>query len=408
MNLPRWRQGTGDAVLRIALVKSVGDTGISLRGAAERETEATRRVDWQGDSLQGNPIPKPEGRLDLYRRTRYFPALDGLRAFCVTIVMFNHMHVPQPRIFYGPLGVEGFFVLSGFLITMLMLREQHEHGRISLTAFYTRRFFRIIPVYFFTLLLYGVVVWGVHDSVKMAQYKASLPWLLTFMEEFRSAAAGNVVGHAWSLSVEEKFYLVWPLLVLLLIPFRGRKLLGLAGVAVLVMLLPYPHYVSYGTLLMGSLLAVALSNQAHWTFLRRIPAIPDAVLLLILAAAYLSFNYRKNGNMLLFGGAFTLLLASLVLRRGWVRKLLEHPALVFVGRCSYSFYLIHVLAIDLVEKELGRLVTLNWVNVLVVSFVVSLAAASLMHVAIELPCIALGRRLSKRLAHSEPTSPVVA
>jgi len=140
MNLPRWRQGTGDAVLRIALVKSAGDTGISLRGAAERETEATRRVDWQGDSLQGNPIPKPEGRLDLYRRTRYFPALDGLRAFCVTIVMFNHMHVPQPRIFYGPLGVEGFFVLSGFLITMLMLREQHEHGRISLTAFYTRRF----------------------------------------------------------------------------------------------------------------------------------------------------------------------------------------------------------------------------------------------------------------------------
>jgi peptidoglycan/LPS O-acetylase OafA/YrhL len=249
-------------------------------------------------------------------------------------------------------------------------------------------------------------LWLVHDPIKTAQYKASLPWLLTFMEEFRPLAAGNVMGHAWSLAVEEKFYLLWPLLVLLLIPFRGRKLVWLAGICGLVLLLPDPHYISYGTLLMGALLAIALSTQAHWGFLQRIPAIPDAVLLVILAAAYVSFDFRRDGTMLLFGGAFTLLLASLVLRRGWVRKFLEHPVLVFVGRRSYSFYLIHVLAIDLVEKVLQRFVALNWINVLAVSFVVSLAVASLMHVAIELPCISLGRRLSKRLAHSEPVSPM--
>jgi peptidoglycan/LPS O-acetylase OafA/YrhL len=81
---------------------------------------------------------------------------------------------------------------------------------------------------------------------------------------------------------------------------------------------------------------------------------------------------------------------------------------VFVGRRSYSFYLIHVLAIDVVEKVLGRFVTPNWANVVAVAFVVSLAGASLMHVAIELPCIALGRRLSKRLSHSEPISPMAA
>ena len=199
---------------------------------------------------------------------------------------------------------------------------------------------------------------------------------------------------------------MWPLLVLLLIPFRGRKLVWLAAIAVLVLMLPSPHYVSYGTLLMGSLLAVALSTQARWTFLQRMPAIPDFVLLLILAAAYASFNYQHPGTMLLFGGAFALLVASLVLRRGWVRTLLEHPALVFVGRRSYSFYLVHVLAIDLADKVLVRFVSLNWMNVLALAFVVSLAGASLMHVAIELPCIALGRRLSKQLAHSEPVSPV--
>jgi peptidoglycan/LPS O-acetylase OafA/YrhL len=349
-------------------------------------------------------MTEPKGSLALYDRTRYFPALDGLRALFVTLVMFNHVHVATPAHINGPLGVEGFFVLSGFLITMLLLREQDEHHRISLEAFYIRRFFRIIPVYLFALLLYGVVVWAMHDAVKIAQYKVSLPWLLTFMEEFRPAAAGSGMGHTWSISVEEKFYLVWPLLMILLLPFRGRKLVFLGGIAVLVMLLPHPHYISYGSLLMGAVLAIALSRQANWTILRRLPAVPDVVLLVILAAAYLSFNFGTNGNALWFSGSITLLLASLVTREGRTRKFLEQPALVFVGRRSYSFYLIHVFAIDLAEKVLTRYGALNWVTVLAMAFVVSLAAASLMHVAIELPCIAAGRRLSKRLAHSEPVS----
>ena len=99
-----------------------------------------------------------------------------------------------------------------------------------------------------------------------------------------------------------------------------------------------------------------------------------------------------------------MLVASLVLRTGITRKLLENPALVFVGKRSYSFYLIHILAIDLVEKILGRFVTLNVVNVVGFAFVLSLAGASLMHIFIELPCIALGRRLTKRFAHHEPVS----
>jgi peptidoglycan/LPS O-acetylase OafA/YrhL len=341
----------------------------------------------------------------LFHNTRYFPSLDGMRALFVTLVMFNHVHVRTPWGMHAPLGVIGFFVLSGFLITTLMLREKEKYGRISLKAFYARRFFRIVPVYFFTILLYAGVLWRLHDRLKTASFESSLPWLLTFMEEYRTAAAGNVMGHAWSLGVEEKFYLFWPLLIVLMIPFRGRKAVLLAAVAVGVLLFPYPYYISYGSLLIGAVLAIALDKQASWNFLHRIPAVPDVVILIVLIAAYASFNRDTNGNSLLFAGAVALLIASLVLRTGLVRRVLENPVFVFVGKRSYSFYLIHVLAIDFVEKVLAQFVTLNWANVIVVAFLVSLAVASSMHIAIELPCISLGRRLTKRFAHHEPVSP---
>lgn len=340
-----------------------------------------------------------------FHNTRYFPSLDGMRALFVTLVMFNHVHVPTPRVMHPSVGVTGFFALSGFLITTLMLREKERYGRISLKAFYTRRFFRIVPVYLFTILLYAGALWGLHDPLKTAQYKASLPWLLTFMEEYRTAAAGNVMGHAWTLGVEEKFYLFWPLLIVLMIHLRGRKAVLLTAVAVGVLLFPYPYYISYGCLLIGAVLGIALDKQASWNFLHRIPSVPDVVILIVLIAVYAPFSQDTNGNSLLFAGVMALLIASLVLRTGLVRTVLENPVFVFVGKRSYSFYLIHVLAINLVEKVLARFMTLNWANVIGVAFLVSLAGASLMHIAIELPCISLGRKLTRRFAHHEPVSP---
>jgi peptidoglycan/LPS O-acetylase OafA/YrhL len=156
--------------------------------------------------------------------------------------------------------------------------------------------------------------------------------------------------------------------------------------------------------LIGAVLALVLSKHPERTVLHRIPPVPDIVLLVIVVFGYLMFNWAQNGNALLFSAAVALLIASLVTRKGYVRSLLEHPALVFVGKRSYSFYLIHVLAIDVVESVLGRFVTLNWAWVVGVAFVLSLAGASLMHSFIELPCIALGRRLTERFARHEPVS----
>jgi peptidoglycan/LPS O-acetylase OafA/YrhL len=146
------------------------------------------------------------------------PSLDGWRALAILLVLGNHMaftsHVPLAvangafTFFHGDLGVRIFFVLSGFIISLLLLEEGHAHGTVSLAKFYTRRVFRIFPVYFAYLLVLGALALAglYHDTASS--------WIgcLTFTR--------NLVGHGdsgtthfWSLAIEEQFYLVWPLLV---------------------------------------------------------------------------------------------------------------------------------------------------------------------------------------------------
>src|SRR5260370_42711082 len=110
--------------------------------------------------------------------------------------MFNHVHAVVPPWIFGWLGVDVFFVLSGFLITTLLLREKLRKGSISLRGFYTRRFFRIVPVYLFTVCMYFVAVHASRDFVKLGQFNAALPWLLSFLPENRPAAAANHLRHA--------------------------------------------------------------------------------------------------------------------------------------------------------------------------------------------------------------------
>jgi peptidoglycan/LPS O-acetylase OafA/YrhL len=321
--------------------------------------------------------------------------------------MFNHIHVRIPPWVVAYLGVDVFYVLSGFLITTLMLREDEKTGRISLKAFYTRRVLRIVPVYYFTILLYFFAVHFQHDVARIAEYKIALPWLLTFMAEYRPLAAGNLLGHAWTLAIEEKFYIFWPLLVVLLLPFRGRKVLPLFLLPIVVSFFRWPLNRSYEALLIGATLAIALSTKAHWAWVRRMPAVPDAVLLLFVAVTYVLNGLTRHYSTL-FDAAVALMIASLVLRRGLLRSALENRVLVFVGRRSYALYLVHVLMLDATETYLARWTHLKWLNVMAVAFSLSLALASAMHVAIEVPCIAVGRRLSRRFAHSEPVSQAVS
>ncbi|HET6312879.1 MAG TPA: acyltransferase, partial [Chloroflexia bacterium] len=152
-------------------------------------------------------------------RLPYLPGLDGLRAIAVTGVLLYHagmLWLPG-----GFLGVEVFFVISGYLITSLLLSEWQRHGRVNLLAFWLRRARRLLPALFllivstltFAVLFLPEEVAGLRgDAVAATGYVTN--WYLIFNQQsyFETMGRPSLLQHLWSLAVEEQFYLLWPLL----------------------------------------------------------------------------------------------------------------------------------------------------------------------------------------------------
>jgi peptidoglycan/LPS O-acetylase OafA/YrhL len=170
------------------------------------------------------PVGLPSGS----RRER-LPSLDGLRAVSALLVVLSHSvkvlqvgrHLPYGTGIaeaWGPVGVTVFFVLSGFLITRLLIDERRASGTISLRSFFARRAFRILPAYW----VYLAVVTTLAAAGLVAATPAGLRRAILFASDYLNTDSW-VLNHSWSLSVEEQFYLFWPLLVLVLGVLRARK-----------------------------------------------------------------------------------------------------------------------------------------------------------------------------------------
>jgi peptidoglycan/LPS O-acetylase OafA/YrhL len=341
----------------------------------------------------------PEAGLTAFWSANYFPALDGLRALSILLVFFVHVHVDRPDI-HGWLGVYVFFVLSGFLITTLLIRESEDYGNISLRGFYVRRFFRIAPIYFLALALYFPAVLLLHDAVRWTEFKLALPYLITFMQEYRPAASGLVFGQAWSLGIEEKFYLVWPLLTICLLRFRRYSILIAIAIAAVLMILPQASMLCYGSLFLGSLTAIILARSTNFPFRHLFCRVPTAFMAILCLAAYVSV-WLYFDFILLFALSVALLIGNLVLHPSWLRGLLEHPWIVLAGKRSYAMYLIHVLVIHVMERALAPLHVLVWYVVIPVSFLASFAGATVLFYLVEHPCLAYGRKISKRIGQQQ-------
>lgn len=151
----------------------------------------------------------------------YRPGLDALRGVAVLAVMLGHVNVTGFDS-GGWVGVNVFFVLSGFLVTALLLKEHGQSGSIDLIAFYRRRFLRLMPAFVLVVVVVSAVRIFVGDDHIRANAAASL---LYYSNWYRIVSGDDMgpLAHTWSLAIEEQFYLVWPLVLLLLLPLVPRS-----------------------------------------------------------------------------------------------------------------------------------------------------------------------------------------
>jgi peptidoglycan/LPS O-acetylase OafA/YrhL len=337
---------------------------------------------------------------DDFRSSSFFPSLDGLRAFAVVLVLVVHYGGEQGAFLTGWLGVQMFFVLSGFLITTLLLRENDKNGRISLTGFYVRRVFRIMPVYYLVL---AFTVWQTYrlGGESWDQLKVALPYYLTFLNEQTGAAPWKPT---WTLGIEWKFYLVWPLLAFFVArgPAARLAVAVIAGAVLLKFwavgwLAPY----HYSVLLMGSVLAILMHDRRGFAVISQLsrPWVSVAVV-----AGFLFFQTRVGrfehalgdaGLANLYGLAVAILLPA-VLGSNLPNRMLSSKPMVFIGQRSYSIYLTQIVVSQMVTgyapwREHG------WAYVAQI-VVLSLIVSDFLLRYVEKPAISFGGRLAKRLS----------
>lgn len=291
--------------------------------------------------------------------SRHLPALDGLRAVAVATVMLYHY--TESRWIPGDLGVSLFFVISGFLITLLLLREESATGTVSLRAFYFRRTLRIFPAYY-VYILFSLGI----DTVRGHPWSGQLLFsAFAYLVNYFNALHGHPatsVAHAWSLADEEQFYLIWPALFLLLlhvVPRRRPEWVVALAVAVLAWrswLYLGAHvgaayvYNAFDTrfdnLAIGCALALLASRP---TALRVGTAIGRAAWmpLITLAALYASrvllpatYHYSLGFTVdAVLMATFVVQVMQLSAGRAW--GWLNHPVTRYFGALSYSLYLYH-------------------------------------------------------------------
>ncbi len=366
----------------------------------------------------------PEERGKATKTHARAPGLDGVRALAVFAVIGFHAGVPE--LSGGFLGVDVFFVLSGFLITDLLVAQYDRLGRLDLKHFWARRARRLLPPLAVMLVVVTAAATVIEPSqesslrlalLAAATYTSNWYQIAHHVSYFASIGPMPPLDHLWSLAIEEQFYLIWPLILWLVIlrlnGWRARVLATLlgAGVSALAMALEYtpggnPSAVYYGTdthasaLLIGAALALACplatlaSASAERT--RRLDAAGIAGLA-ILAWAIGHFSgsdpaVYPAGLLLAALGAAGLVAAAA--SNGVIAAITGLPPLRWVGVRSYAMYLWHWPVIALTGAVVGQAASAPWLWVMEVGVTIALAAASWRF--IEAPILQNGFRVTCR------------
>ena len=309
---------------------------------------------------------------------------------------------------------EDIFCSERYLITTLLLEEESKRGKVSLPAFYVRRSCRIFPLYYVVLLLYCVLIYGFSAfAAKRGEFNYAMPYLLSYLQEIpfylHPAGVWFPFYQSWSLGIEEKFYLVWPVLafVLLYRLKRWRLTFGI-GCAVLFAVLPlcllWPWtscIFDYYTILVGCCTAVILFEKPLYERLKGLGTLLGSWFAFVfLLATHFSFTWLPSVLIAwLYPVAVAVFMISLLTGYSPFQRALGCSLLVSIGKVSYGMYLIHLLcsnAANLVFRPgSGRW----YVVVLAYGFTcfLSVAAAKVLAVTIEQPFIRLGHKWSARI-----------
>lgn len=337
---------------------------------------------------------------DDYLRSSRFPALDGLRAISVVLIFGAHFGGPAWALRAGWLGVHAFFVLSGFLITTLLLRERDATGAISLKAFYIRRAMRLLPAYFLVfLLVLGLSYFKQGEDWE--QMKAASPYHLALSSDW---AAFSPFGMAWTLGIEWKYYAVWSLM-LAAFGTTNRACFSMAGVGLFLLavvwsaglaskwFLPW-HYLG---VVVGSLVAIGMHAKPTFKCLQHFNSNTTSV---VIALCLLLVHWRSGsisarigeGQMIAVYAVLVGLWLPSLLAQTMIGRTLASRALAFVGQRSYGLYLLQYVAWQIFlalfpQALVGPLAMIG-------NFFIALLLSDLLYRSLERPLVSIGQRLA--------------
>ncbi|WP_147454063.1 acyltransferase family protein [Tessaracoccus antarcticus] len=358
---------------------------------------------------------------------RRMAALDGIRTIAVFLVIL--FHVSAPRAAAGFIGVDIFFVLSGYLITAGLMRETQRKGRISLGGFWLRRFKRLMPAALLTLAAVTVWMLWIAPLYQIRSVSTDLWWTLLYVANWHLMAANSYFSdtgaaspllHMWSLAVEEQFYVAWPLILLatlgvaLLITRRRRqstpeghvKLFGhVAGWLTVVLIIAsavtlyavydpaFPDRAYMGTdakafePLLGALAAILLTNPGIKQWLTRHHRLLGWIGVGVMLALFPFLDgppalYYQWGALAFSVGALFLIVGLVLAQgQGLLARVLGWEPIAYLGRISYGLYLWHwPLAIWIIGDREG----FRWIRALAVVVLTVAAAAASYHL-VEMP-----------------------
>ena len=333
-------------------------------------------------------------RYEEYLANSHRPAFDGMRGIGFLLVITAHIpSVPLFSYLQGWTAVWLFFLISGYLVTMLLMREEKSQGRVAFGPFLVKRFFRIVPSYWMAILIYWLACFALLPD-DYESFIERLPYFLGFMPEYANANGYSIFTHSWTVGVELKFYLLLPPVVFLMIKNANWRFAATAMMAALLTAIGSFNAQSYCAILFGVMLALGLERPRGYAAIAMLTRVPVAVPLAFVVAVFVMLRYTEQ--LTVVAVVATYVVAYCILQQAAVLRVLTWQPLVYLGQRSYGAYLLHFLAIRIGYMAFGNDTAIGGFLTACFCLAVTVPAAELMYQAIERPGVDFGRRFLSR------------